>query len=115
MKYSNPESDIRNAIIKKFRSLGITIKRIENSICGRHKSVPDLWFADRVTKTAGWIEVKSATGRLSKGPDSQEEFQADCNICNVNHWVVRSVNEAVAATGRSKYDDKRLMDIEFTP
>jgi antibiotic biosynthesis monooxygenase (ABM) superfamily enzyme len=112
MKYKSPEADIRNAIIDKFRCSGIVVKRIENSICGRHKSIPDLWFFDPVTKIAGWMEVKSKTGTLTKGEDSQEEFQTLCKVCGVNHWVVRSVDEAMAATGRLKHDTNRLAEIE---
>jgi len=113
MRYKHPEADIRNDIIKKFLGLGIKIKRLENSICGRHKSFPDLWFFDPITKVAGWMEVKSKTGALSKGADSQEEFQSLCKLCNVNHWVIRSVDEAVDATGRRKYDEDRVKEIEL--
>lgn len=113
MKYKTPEADIRNEIIKKFLLLGIKIKRIENSICGRHKSIPDLWFFDPVTKVAGWMEIKSLTGVLSKGEDSQEEFRDLCLLCRVNHWVVRSYDEAYFATGRYLYDEKRIKDIEL--
>lgn len=113
MKYKHPEADIRNDIIKKFLGLGIKIKRLENSICGRHKSFPDLWFFDPVTKIAGWIEVKSKTGTLSKGADSQEEFRDLCKVCNVNHWVVRSVDEAMSATGRREYYEDRVKEMEF--
>ena len=111
-KYKSPEADIRNAIIKKFLALGIKVKRIENSINGRHKSIPDLWFFDPVTKIAGWCEVKSKTGRLSTGSDSQEEFRDLCILCGVNHWVIRSVGDAMVATGRLRYDTDRLSEIE---
>jgi hypothetical protein len=113
MKYNHPEADIRNAIIDKFTCLGIKVKRIENSICGRHKSIPDLWFFDPVTNRAGWMEVKSKTGRLSTGENSQEEFRDLCILCNVNHFVVRSLDEAIDATGRRKYDTDRLNSIDF--
>lgn len=113
MKYKHPEADIRNEIIKKLRMLGIKVKRIENSIGGRHISIPDLWFFDPITKIAGWMEVKTLVGRLSKGPDSQEEFRDLCILCNINHWVVRSYEEALAATGRREYDNKRIMEIEL--
>lgn len=113
MKYKHPEADIRNAIIEEFLNRGMKIKRLENSICGRHKSFPDLWFFDPVTKVAGWLEVKSLTGVLSKGEDSQEEFRDLCIVCNVNHWVVRSLDEAIKATGRREYDTKRLEEIEM--
>lgn len=113
MRYKSPEADIRNSIIKCFLSRGIKVKRLENSIGGRNKSFPDLWFFDPLTKTAGWIEVKSKTGVLSKGKDSQEEFQALCKLCNVNHWVIRSLDEAIKATGRREYDEKRLKEIEL--
>jgi hypothetical protein len=59
------------------------------------------------------MEVKSKVGTLSKGKDSQEEFRDLCVVCNVNYWVVRSLDEALAATGRREYDTKRLADIEF--
>jgi hypothetical protein len=113
MKYKSPEADIRNEIIKKFLCNGIKVKRIENSICGRHKSVPDLWFFDPLTKVAGWIETKSKTGTLSKGKDSQEEFRDLCILCGVNHWVVRSLDEAMSVTGRREFHNDRLADIEF--
>ena len=115
MKYKRPEAEIREAIIDKFIMRGIKIKRLENSICGRHKSFPDLWFFDPITRIAGWIEVKSKTGTLSKGEDSQEEFRDLCKLCNVNHWVVRSLDEAIDATGRLEYDSERLKAVEFNP
>jgi hypothetical protein len=115
MKYKHPEADIRNDIIKEFNKRDIKIKRIENSICGRHKSIPDLWFFDPLTKKAGWIEVKSATGRLSNNPykDSQEEFRDLCQLCNTPYWIVRSVDEAMYATGRREYDKNRVEAMEF--
>jgi hypothetical protein len=113
MRYKHPEADIRNEIIKKFLCMGIKVKRLENSICGRHKSFPDLWFFDPMTRVAGWIEIKSLTGRLSKGEDSQEEFQSLCKLCGVKHWVVRSLAEALEATGRRGYDEDRLRNINI--
>lgn len=117
VKYKSPEADIRNQIIDKFLMRGIKIKRLENSINGRHKSFPDLWFFDPITKVSGWMEVKSATGQLSNKPyeDSQEEFRDLCKICNVNHWVVRSLDEAIEATGRRKHDNNRLEAVDFEP
>ena len=113
MKYKHPEAEIRNDIIKEFKSRGIKIKRIENSIGGRHKSIPDLWFFDPVTKKAGWMEVKSLTGNLSKGKDSQEEFRDLCLLCKIPHWVVRSVYEALTATGRREHDKRIIESIEL--
>lgn len=115
MKYKHPEADIRNDIIKEFKSRGIKVKRVENSIGGSHKSIPDLWFFDPVTKKAGWMEVKSKVGSLSKGKDSQEEFRDLCILCNIPHWVVRSVDEALAATGRREHDANVINNIEFNP
>ncbi len=115
MKYKHPEADIRNAIIKKFLGAGIKIKRLENSICGRNKSFPDLWFFDPVTKIAGWMEVKSATGRLSNDPyeDSQEEFRDLCLLCNIPYWLVRSVGDAMLATGRNKHYENEIKEIKL--
>jgi hypothetical protein len=113
MKYKHPEADIRNDIIKEFKSRDIKIKRIENSIGGRNKSIPDLWFFDPVTRKAGWMEVKSKVGSLSKGKDSQEEFRDLCLLCHIPHWVVRSVDEALTATGRREHDKRIIESIEL--
>lgn len=113
MKYKSPEADVRNSIIKEFLSMGIKVKRIENSINGRHKSIPDLLFFDPVTKVFGFIEVKSLTGRLSTGKDSQQEFKDLCEICHVNHWVVRSLDDAINATGRREYERKMVEGMEL--
>lgn len=93
--------------------MGVKVKRIENSIGGRHKSIPDLWFFDPVTKKAGWMEVKTATGQLSKGDDSQEEFRDLCILCKIPYWVIRSVDEAIAATGRREHDSKIITEMEM--
>jgi hypothetical protein len=114
-KYNHPEADIRNAIIEEFKSRGIKLKRVENSIGGSHKSIPDLWFFDPITKKAGWMEVKTSVGRLSKGKDSQEEFRDLCLLCHIPYWVVRSVDEALTATGRREHESNEIKSIEFEP
>jgi len=113
MKYKHPEADLRNELVKKFICMGIKVKRLENSVCGRHKSFPDIWFFDPVTRVAGWIEIKSKTGQLSKGEHSQEEFRDLCILCNINHWVIRSLDEAIQATGRREYDENRIKEINI--
>lgn len=88
-----PERELRNAVIKELRRRGVKVMRIENSIVGRRNTgIPDLWVVNRRKNIAGWVELKSSIGILT---GNQPQFREDCLRCGVNHWVIRSVDEAV--------------------
>jgi len=90
---NQPERELRNQVIKELRRLGIRVYRIENSITGINNSgVPDLWVFNMNKNKAGFIELKSLKGILA---DNQKAFRESCLLCNVNHWVVRSVSDAL--------------------
>ena len=86
-KYNREEDRLRPLIIKELRKRGFQVWRVETSI--QHQlGLPDLWIANRLTATAGWIEVKTPTGVLS---EEQKEFADLCWLSKVNHCVLRSV------------------------
>lgn len=90
-----PERELRNIIIRELRRNGIKVRRIENSITGKNNnSIPDLWVANIYKKKAGFMELKSEKGVLSEG---QKIFREECINCSVNHWVIRSLDEAKKA------------------
>lgn len=90
-----PERNLRNDIIKELRKKGIKVMRVENSITGRHNTgMPDLWVVNIFKNKAGWMELKSDKGILT---GNQPQFRNDCLRCNVNHWIVRSMSEAMEA------------------
>ena len=88
-----PEREIRNQIIKELRKKGIKVMRVENAITGKNNTgLPDLWVVNINKNKAGWIEIKSEKGILQ---DHQRIFREDCIRCNVNHWVVYSLTDAI--------------------
>ena len=89
-----PERLLRNEVIKELRKKGWEVIRIENGIGGRrNRGVPDLWVFHEYKRIAGWIELKDIHGVLSL---EQRIFQTYCKACYVNHWVIRTVEEALA-------------------
>lgn len=89
-----PERELRNNVIRELRRCGCKVKRIENSICGQNKSIADLLVFNPSKCIGGFLELKSMTGVLSKGKNSQEEFFYLCKTCGINCWLVRTVEEA---------------------
>ena len=91
LKYDRKEDRLRPLIIKQLKASGFTVKRIENSICGKTGSgIPDLWVAHYSKSIAGWIEIKAQYGVLSP---LQADFRDDCRRCGVNWWLVRSQDD----------------------
>ena len=92
-----PERELRNAVIKELRKHGVKVMRIENSITGRRNTgIPDLWVVNVLKNKAGFMELKADKGVLS---DNQRIFREDCLRCNVNHWIIKSVVDAMEAIG----------------
>lgn len=92
-----PERELRNAVIKELRKHGVKVMRIENSITGRRNTgIPDLWVVNVLKNKAGFMELKADKGVLL---DNQRIFREDCQRCNVNHWVIKSVVDAMEAVG----------------
>jgi hypothetical protein len=90
-----PERELREHVIAELRKKGIKVMRLENSIVGKNNTgMPDLWVVNVYKNKAGWMELKSDRGILT---GNQPQFRADCLRCNVNHWVVRSLGEAMEA------------------
>ncbi len=88
-----PEALLRNDIIKALRKRGVVVMRVENSIIGKHNTgMGDLWVFNEGKGMAGWMEIKAAQGILRP---NQKVFKDLCHRCNVNYWVVRSVEEAL--------------------
>jgi len=90
-----PERILRNDVIKELRKRGVKVMRVENAIVGRRNiGIPDLWVVNINKNIAGWIELKSKQGLLKT---HQKVFREDCLRCGINHWVVRSVSQAMEA------------------
>ena len=89
-----PERELRNDVIKQLRRKGVIVMRIENGVGGRRNSgIGDLLVFNLNKNIAGFIELKdSKHGVLSK---VQKIFRENCIRCGINHWVVRSVSEAM--------------------
>ncbi|MCB1711992.1 MAG: hypothetical protein KDH96_05835 [Candidatus Riesia sp.] len=94
--YRREEDRIRTDIIKAMRKKGAKVWRVEPSFRGKF-GLGDLWFMYPQRGFAGWMEVKSSNGKLSK---AQRDFSRDCVRCNINYYVVRSELEAIAVLNR---------------
>lgn len=89
------EAELRKEVIKELRKRGCFVKRVENSICGElGRDVTDLIVFNLTTKRGGFMELKTPTGIMDEG---QKKFREACLICNINHWICRSVYEAINA------------------
>jgi len=90
---NQPERELRKEVINYLKCEGCVVKRIENSISGKNigNSIPDLWVFYEPTQWGGWIELKAPGKDLyDKG---QIHFRDMCLTTNVNHLVVRSIDE----------------------
>ena len=96
MPYRREADRIRTDIIKAMRKKGAKVWRVEPSFRGKF-GLGDLWFMYPQRGFAGWMEVKSSNGKLSK---AQRDFSRDCVRCNINYYVVRSELEAIAVLNR---------------
>jgi hypothetical protein len=83
--YVRQEDADRKLIIDRLRKDFWKVTRVEPLYRGQF-GLGDLWIRHQFDPLAGWAECKSATGKMG---DHQEEFQADCQRCGVNYWVLR--------------------------
>lgn len=82
---------IKPAIVKHLRQNGCRVWILENSIVGEeNSSLTDLIVYNRRYHELWFAEVKTPTGRLSKG---QIIFQEICKDCSERHVVLRSVED----------------------
>lgn len=87
-----PERELRENVIRELRRAGVKVMRVENSIVGKHNTgISDLIVFNLKNGVGGFMELKSSIGDLT---GHQPEFQEACKACNINYWVVRSVEEA---------------------
>ncbi len=86
-KQRQPEAVIRRAVRQFLEVGGWWVVPIVQSALS-YKGIPDL-VAMRDSTTV-WIEVKTATGRLS---EAQEAFAASCAAQGVPHIVARGVED----------------------
>lgn len=95
-----PEKALRRDVVDELRKRGCWVAMVENSVTrGQNTGLGDLWVMHPHKYIAGWIELKSAKGRLT---GNQPKFQELCEKCGVNYWVVKSVDEALEVFGYAK-------------
>jgi hypothetical protein len=88
---NQPERRLRRDVIKTLRKRGYRVSRVENSISGKDNTgLGDLWVFNEWGRFAGWVELKSESGRLT---GEQPEFQRLCQLCGVNYWVIKSESD----------------------
>ena len=84
--YDLAEAALRKDVVKELKKQGFIVKRVETMAPG----FPDLWASKITGGWAGWIELKTPSGRLSK---EQIKFKEMCALNNINHMVVRYVDD----------------------
>jgi hypothetical protein len=89
-----PERELRNQIIKELRKRGIKVMRVEPCFGKYNIGIPDLWVMNINKNIAAWFELKSDHGILKP---HQKQFREDCLRCNVKHYVIRSISDALEA------------------
>ena len=89
MTKTQTEAIFRKALIKHLRKHHCSVLRIEPTQRGKFGAA-DLWVSCIRTGWAGWVEVKSPRGYLSK---DQREFESDCMVCGVRYIIARRVED----------------------
>lgn len=103
------ESDIQKQIVRYLRQQNIFCHSVPNEAVGKISTRGGLarvsnlkamgltpGIADLVVWLAGkacYVEVKTATGKLSA---NQKTFKRMCESCNILYFVVRSLDEVVS-------------------
>lgn len=103
MTKTQPEAIFRKALIKHLRKHHCKVTRVEPSFRGKF-GLGDLWVICIKTGWAGWVEVKTPSGRLS---DDQKEVMYDCELCGVKYIVARKVediDEIIPLSFSSRYN-----------
>lgn len=90
--YNREEDRLRPLIIKALRKRGFKVWRIETAIAYQ-LGIADLWIAHTSGRMAGWVEVKTPTGKQSP---EQREFEKLCFFNGTLYFILRSVEEAEA-------------------
>lgn len=88
-EYDLAEARLRKEVIKKLRSRGYKVWRIETAVMGQ-LGLPDLLIMKIGGGQGAFIELKTPTGYLSK---EQIEFQSLCDRNRMYYYVVRSIDD----------------------